>query len=182
MKNEGPIVRINPSEVHIQDAHFHATFESTHPGVRKDAWIYNVGLNGATGLIIDERAHRIHRSNLLNAIQPKLAAEVASVIQRLGAQLMRHLNENPHDTFNASDAVRSLGHDFVSAIFLGGNGGLLSTRDLGHSFLKQCRGLFQLAAWHRQFPFLGTLARAMPDCFVKFAAPNLPLERVCWTL
>ena len=178
MINKGPIVRINPHEVHIKDAHFHVTFEITYRGARKDSWIYNVGLPGATGLIVDEKRHGTHRAALAAAIQPKLTNEIRSLIQQRVEQLLDRLDQMQQDSLNVSDAVRSLSRDTMSTIFVGKNEKLLSTPDMGHSILKSYRALFQLAAWHRQFPFLGSLIKIIPHRIIEPIVPHLRFQRV----
>ncbi|MCJ1332571.1 hypothetical protein MMC10_009264 [Thelotrema lepadinum] len=175
----GPIVRINPNEVHVRDAKFQANFTSTHRGIKKDNWIYNLGLPGATGLITDERKHRQHRTALIAAIQPKLANELPSLTQKLVEQLVHNLRQRQRqrDTFNASDAFRSLSRDILSPLFISKSENLLGTPDLGNSSVKLCKALFQLAAWHRQFPFLGPLAKIIPECVATHVAPHLPFQR-----
>ena len=175
---EGPIIRIGPNEVHVKDANFHAIFTSAHCGLKKDNWMYNVGLPGATGLIVEEKKHRHHRAALATAVQPKLVNDVPYLTQILVEQLIHRLHKSQRDIFNASDAFRSVSRDLLSAIFIGQSEDLLSTPDLGHAALKLSRALFQLAAWYRQFPFLGPLAKGTPDCIIGRVVPHLPFERV----
>ena len=91
---------------------------------------------------------------------------------------MYRLHNSQRDMLNASDAFRSVSRDLLSTIFIGKSEDLLSTPDMGHGALKLCRALFQLAAWHRQFPFLGPLAKGTSDYIISRVVPHLPFERV----
>ena len=145
--------------------------------------MYNVGLPGATGLMVKEEEHRIHRGALAAVFKPRLTSDIPTLIQERVEQLLHRIScTERRKTVNVSDAFRSLSRDVMMTIFLGENEDLLSTPDLGHSVLKQYRALFQLAAWHRQFPFLGPLVKCVPDCVTKFIVPHLSSERVCWVL
>jgi hypothetical protein len=184
LTGKGPIVRIGPSEVHIADAFFHSNFEKNYRGVRKDPWIYNVGLNGATGVLVEERRHRNHRAALGSAFNEKFAKEIPHLITMYVKQLMEQLihrtkaSSKEQGLVNISDVFRSLSRDVISSIFVGEREGLLNRPDLGHSALETYRGLFQCAAWHRQFHFLGPLVKSLPLWIVTHILPHLRSERV----
>jgi hypothetical protein len=143
-----------------------------------------VGLSGATGLLTKEDQHQIHRAALASAINSKFAKGIPDLIHTRVENLMQRIMTFGKDqgSVNISDAFRSLSHEVMSSIFVGSSEdseSLLNRPDLGHSALKTYRALFQCAAWHRQFPFLGPLVKTMPDWVVKHIVPYLLFERVC---
>jgi hypothetical protein len=149
----GPIVRINPNEVHINDAEFHMKFSQKYRDLRKDPWYYNMGAPGAVFLTTDRAKHKARRDELSPYLNVKMAQEIPEVIRRKVDQLcsILRISREQNLELNLSDAFRSLGHDIVTPPLLGNYEELLGQEDLGHNFLPN-RELFRLASISRMFP------------------------------
>ncbi|KAF2664973.1 cytochrome P450 [Microthyrium microscopicum] len=158
----GPIVRINPNEVHIHDPEFHSTFATKFKDViRKDPWYYNMGAPGAVFLTTDPTVHKARREELKPHMNGQLAQATPKLLQRKSDELCAILRSYSISSqpINLSDAYRSLGHDLIAPALLGEDyEQLLSQKDLGHNLLPN-RELFRLASISRMFP---TVAKVVP--------------------
>ena len=105
----GPIVRINPVELHIETPDF---YEKLYGGNRRDKWdwiVQQFGIPEATFSTVSADLHRLRRSALNPFFSKASVRKLQPVIQEKVDILLARLKE-----FGGSGAVMNVGHAFAA--------------------------------------------------------------------
>ncbi|KAK1758505.1 cytochrome P450 CYP542B3 [Echria macrotheca] len=105
-KKYGPVVRINPYEVHIGDAEFYSVLYPTTTNKRRDRWAFYARQFGAPGSgvgTVDHNLHRIRRSAInpffsaqsVRKLQPVITERVDALLRRLHADALGPDRQKP---------------------------------------------------------------------------------------
>ncbi|KAK1836967.1 cytochrome P450 CYP542B3 [Podospora conica] len=119
-KQYGPIIRINPYEVHIRDPDFFTRLYPTSKNHRRDRWPFFTRQFGADGSgigTVDHRLHKLRRAALnpffslqsVRALQPVLEERVDALLARLRAEGLHRREINIIYPFSAftNDVINS---------------------------------------------------------------------------
>jgi cytochrome P450 len=180
MPGVGPIVRISPDEVHINDPSFADTFFSSSSSVKLNKYDYHqhqFGMPESTFNTIDADLHKLRRSALspffsrrsINALEPILVEKVNKVCSRL--QEWKE-NKTPMDLRLLFSCMTT---DIITEYCFPSCFDLLSTPDLApdwrNSFAEGLRN-FQ---WFKHYPSLWNVLRSIPYTMLVMMAPQMAI-------
>ncbi|KAJ5091020.1 benzoate 4-monooxygenase cytochrome P450 [Penicillium argentinense] len=163
----GPVVRINPHEIHIHDVKYYTTIYAGPTKKRsKYPWFLSVGVPHSTFSTAEYHGHRTRRAALAPLLTKQAVRGYEPVIQEKLSYLCRHL-----DQAICSDAVvelhmcfLSFAVDVVSHIVFGSFMcfDLLKSQSLDSRWKAGIKGPFARFLLTRHFPFAMTLYRFSP--------------------
>ncbi|KAF2190227.1 putative cytochrome P450 [Zopfia rhizophila CBS 207.26] len=170
----GPIVRINPWEVHINDPTYWDVLYSNNK-LEKDPWYYRAfGSDGATVCTVSPELHRIRRGAMANffsrANVAKLEPRVLSRVQQLCSRLEEHKDRGK--AVDISNAFRCLATDIVTDYAAPRTRDFLSTPDFAAAFNRVLRDFSGLMHWHRHIPVVFTIMTSIPRGFIEWMDPT----------
>ncbi|KAI9841644.1 MAG: hypothetical protein M1837_000491 [Sclerophora amabilis] len=168
-KKYGPIVRINPHEIHIDDPDFYHEFYSSSKKLKKYPWYYKV--SGVSEVSFGTEDHEVHRQRVgvyknlfslrsIHAFEPTIKEKIT----KLCARLDEHVNSTA--PINLSHAYRCLTSDTITSYIGLGPGPLLDDMNLGESYRQYARIVTESSVLVRHFPLLA-LFRLVPHSLVK---------------
>ncbi|KAI3326233.1 cytochrome P450-like protein [Xylariaceae sp. AK1471] len=166
-KKYGPVIRIGPDEVHINDPWY---WDETYPPPSRRRhksplyyWMGGMGSFGDTSMFttLDHDHHRIRKSAVgtffskqkVRELEPRLRTKVLLLRQRL-------LERTGPGTVDLKDAFTALTLDIISEYCFGGSLGALDRSDMGRSWNKLTHVAIKMNPFARAFPFI---ARRMLD-------------------
>lgn len=114
----GPIVRINPYELHVNDPSFMPTL---YPNGAKNVekWSWSAGMFGSTGMAFSTVNHDLHRlrsSAFRNFFSKQSIREYEPTISQLISNLCQGLERHQRngEVVNLVDAYSALTHDVIT--------------------------------------------------------------------
>ncbi|KAL5363701.1 cytochrome P450 [Aspergillus floccosus] len=153
----GPIVRINPHEIHIDDPDFYHEFYSSSKKLKKYPWYYKV--SGVSDVSFGTEDHEAHRQRIglyrnLFALRSIYAFEpnIKLYIQKLCRSFDNGLKTGA--PLNVSHAFRCLTSDTITSYIGLGHGPLLDDANLGKSYRAYARIVTESSVMARHFPFV----------------------------
>ncbi|KAF2665919.1 cytochrome P450 [Microthyrium microscopicum] len=190
----GPVVRINPSELHVNDPAFYHTLY-TGPTRRTDKWHWSARMFGTSDAIVGTTDHALHhaRKAALNpyfskASVTKLEPLIQEKVELLCSRLKEHTSHEHegkrHDgqVFNLSDVFTAFSADVIGSYVFGAEYAFLSQKDFAPELrrimteLSRSTHLMKQVGW--VFPLvmsrLGAIIRAIAACFSR------PLKYLFW--
>ncbi|KFZ23365.1 hypothetical protein V502_02159 [Pseudogymnoascus sp. VKM F-4520 (FW-2644)] len=154
----GPIVRISPYEIHINDPNFYVEL-GLKPKLDKYDWYYNVG--DALVTTSDYKEHRQQRAVLSHFFQPlsidNREVPIFDTVEKLCLNFQTRLGS----TINLSNAYRSLSNDIITNFYFSSSNNLIDETDFASEFHRSCGGFLRLLAFIRQFPFTGKVLTSL---------------------
>ncbi|KAF3483874.1 Cytochrome P450 [Arthroderma uncinatum] len=163
-KRYGPVVRISPREVHIDDPAFWDVLY-TNSKLDKDAWYYRpFEDNYATVGTVSWRLHRQRRGAMakffskanVSALEP----QVMAVVKRLCGRIEEHRISNK--VVDISNAYRCFATDVITNYAAPQTIDFISTPDFAAAYNRVLRDFSYIMLWHRQFPFVFPLLATIP--------------------
>ncbi|PWY77056.1 cytochrome P450 [Aspergillus heteromorphus CBS 117.55] len=175
----GPIVRINPREVHIADP---AMYDEIYAagGRKRDkdqAMVSAYASPYAALATIDHDLHRARRAPLNPFFSKKAVLELSSVIQEKISLLAWHLEKSHAEksVITLSTAFIGLTGDIITHYLYGQDNGYLRDRDLAKRNMVWEIMAEGTNACHlfRFFPCIPTLTKALPPRLMRLLRPTL---------
>ncbi|KAL8647455.1 MAG: hypothetical protein Q9210_005552 [Variospora velana] len=173
----GPIVRINPYEIHIHDPEF---IDQVYPGssvrrTEKYGWAMSMfGVRYSFFTTIDHDLHRIKRNNfapyLSKASLQKLEPRIQSVMDYMVSKL-REL-QGTGKVFNLLDLYGCLTGEVIGQYAFDQSSGLLDDPDFSPHWHKTMMDVSRNGHLLKQFSFLMPMMKAMPIWLVKLTSPG----------
>ena len=161
----GPIVRIGPSEVHINDPDYHHVLYSPNLRLDKDQWFYNFLGTGASAFTTgDADLHRSRRSTLSKYFSMARVNQLEPLIRDRAAKLLTRLKEYGANgrPIPMSNAYRCLTLDIIAAYSYPRPINLLDTPDFGKDFHHTVRNFASITIWNRYIQFLMPALASIP--------------------
>jgi hypothetical protein len=172
----GPIVRISPNEIHVNDPKYIDPI-FTGPGKRRDKGQMTVNGLSASPTALATQKHDLHRSRRA-ALNPffskqnirRLEPTIVEVLDRIFLRLDQHLEEN--SPVNMSLLYRAATHDIISEYAFGQGFVCFDRQDLNEPYFKAYHEM--VLAWHFgcYFPWVGNLMRKLPPYIVTALVPT----------
>ncbi|OCK77493.1 putative cytochrome P450 [Lepidopterella palustris CBS 459.81] len=183
----GPVVRINPHELHVDDPNFYSILY-TGPTSKRHKWPWAAkmfGNNTSTFSTVLHDHHRVRRAALNPLFSKPAIQRLEPMIQSTMYQLCGRL-----DTFSECGKVLDLGlafavfaADVISEYCFGGSFGLLGDPDFAPDWVDEVAAPSELGHLVKQCPFVIPLFRLAPGHFVKWIAPSIDrlytIQEVC---
>lgn len=175
----GPIVRINPRELHIKDPYY---YEEIHaPGYRKRAKDprYAVAFGAPYSLVgtINHDHHRLRRSFLNNYFSKRSVTNLTPMIHDKVDLLVRRF-ENAYARGTVLHLLldfAALTADVITHYSYGVSYGYLedTNSSRGNDLVDAVNGLMSMFHINRFFPFLVTVFRATPPPIIRWVQPQM---------
>lgn len=172
----GPIVRINPWEIHIKDPEFFDKIYTMTPKLDKDHWYYNfAGIPESAFATSHAQLHRLRRAATSKLFSKSYALRmqpvVGSCVERLISKLETCANVRPGQPSNMSHLYWCMASEVVSGCMMPLPSSYLAGND-APQFGKMFKILAQVAVWNRHIPWLFSIMSAIPHCIVKSTAAS----------
>ena len=175
----GPIVRINPYELHIDDPDFYDEVYSG-PSKRTNKWDWSAKMFGNTLSMIGTVPHDLHRLRRA-ALNPYFSKQSVThlepVIKSLVDALCQRFREAQRsgEPINLGLAYSALTADIITKYSFGKSYEYLTKPDFGAEWPAILIGVAELSHLLKQFGWLYPLIQAMPTWFVALTKPKMLL-------
>lgn len=173
----GPIVRINPYELHINDPEY---YEEVYAGPTKvtDKWQWSAKMFGDGGSGFSTVPHELHRRRRA-ALAPFFSMRSIDQFEPVIQSAVDHLCSRVAD-FQRSGQHLHLGYawsaltaDIITEYSFGKSYNLLGTPDFASSFYDMVMAPSELTHMMKQFGWLFPLLEMMPHWFVALTNPPI---------
>ncbi|KAB8213436.1 cytochrome P450 [Aspergillus novoparasiticus] len=175
----GPIVRINPREIHINDPEYYDEIYAPS-WKRRDKDEQYVKLDAAPGSVFSTTWHELHHrraSALLPFFSKRSIRRIEPLIweklERLGAYLEGCVDSQK--VVSLKSAAIGLTIEIISAYAYGESYSCLDSDLLGTEWKDTLAAANVEAAFLRHFPWVHNLVQLLPPSFVLFLKPSLGL-------
>lgn len=175
--NSGPIVRISPREVHVNDVKFYE--EIYAPATRKREkvreWVEGFGLNGSIVSSVSADLHRQRRVPLNKLFSKSAVNDIEPMIKEKIDKLCDHLKNavKSKRVVDLDSGFAGLTSDIIHQYTLGYHSGNLDREDFNMNVRNAMNGLFQGIHVLFFFPFLAPIADMMPLPTLKRVLPYI---------
>jgi cytochrome P450 len=167
---QGPIVRITPYEVHIDDPAFFNELYNVTKKLDKDPWYYQwLDRNGSIFATVDSDVHKMRSAVIKKAFSTSSISKVEHVIRHHIATFCRRLQEcrESKTPVPMAEVYRALAVDVVSDLSLPEAHNLLETPDFGAAHSDFVRGVTELSLWNRHLLVVNRMLEALPLWFIE---------------
>lgn len=172
----GPVVRITPSELHLDEPEYCDKVYSVGSNYSKDPSFYgSFGTPKATFATCDPRLHRIKRAVLNPFFSQKRVFELEELIQQKVTLLISRSRQSLTATgeVNLHLAFRALAIDVVTDYAFGQCYGFLERPDFGIDFFRMIQSLGPGVWVFNQFPIVQPISMAIPLRLAKLMSRSL---------
>ncbi|EXJ78793.1 hypothetical protein A1O1_09195 [Capronia coronata CBS 617.96] len=173
----GPIVRINPHEIHVYDPKFYDELY-TNPPRKRDKYQWWVNLASAQGSGFSTVPHDLHRMrrSVLNPYFSKanifrLEPVIMERIEKLSKRLAEAASSD--QIVRLDVALMALTTDTISQYAFGQDTRYLDEPDFSLMWKETIRGGFETGALCRQFPWMVPTMKRLPPSVVAAMNPQL---------
>jgi cytochrome P450 len=158
----GPIVRISPEELSINDSEFNVEYFMKDRNLWKEPWYYTFGFKNLLFTLLDKAKHRERQAHLtmqLSGVNIRLAFPIMSAeIATLCETLREHSRT---DTIaNLSVLLRKMANEIQRTFLLGEK--YPASEDYAEDAKTAFHPLFRAMTWIRHFPSLRTVHDFVP--------------------
>ncbi|KAF2244586.1 putative cytochrome P450 [Trematosphaeria pertusa] len=161
----GPVVRINPYEVHIDDpAFFNEQYNVTNR-LYKDPWFYSwLNRDGSIFATIDPDQHKLRSTVIKKAFSVQSISRIESVLKGHFRDFFDRIEEcgKKKELVPLSAAFRSIAVDIVTDLALPESMNLVQSPDFGTQHSNFMRDITELALWNRHFYYVLSIMQSMP--------------------
>ncbi|KAB5558628.1 cytochrome P450, partial [Coniochaeta sp. 2T2.1] len=172
----GPIIRINPDEVQINDPEW---YNKIYAGgsIKRNRYARSVAGNGAPGSMASAVSHDLHRlrRGSLNPFMSKAAVQrLEGRIQSQLSILCRRLSEfmGRGEIVDIGVAMTALTLDIITEYSFGESWKCVDKNDLSYDFISAMRGGFETLQIRKQFT---TLLELIPPKFLRATSPQMEI-------
>lgn len=178
-RHYGPIIRINPSEIHIADKTFYHTLY-TGASHRRDKWAFYAKQFGADDSVfstVDHDLHKIRRAALnpffsaakVRELQPIIDAQVDNVLRRLD----EHVRASKKEPLDLVVVFAAFTNDVVNEYAFARSEHLVDKPDFGRrTFESIMRGTY-LGTIAKHIPWSLRVLDALPEAVTEKWVPGL---------
>ena len=173
----GPIVRINPYELHVNDADF---YEQVYPGPTKttDKWAWSAKMFGDAGSAFSTVPHDLHRRRraaLSDFFSKRSVTDLAPMIQGAVDKLCERLVafQQSSEPVHLGYAWSALTADVITQYSFGRSLDLLSSPNFAVDFYEMLMAPSELTHMTKQFGWLFPLLECVPHWLVAMTNPPI---------
>ncbi|EFQ97905.1 trichodiene oxygenase [Nannizzia gypsea CBS 118893] len=176
-KKYGPIVRINPFELHVKDPIYYNTIY-TGPTMKRNkyTWFLSAGAPNSVFATAGYSHHRLRRGMLSPYLSKQAIRTLEPVIQEKVNLLCRHMREalKKDESLELHQCFISLAVDIVSQHAFGKSScfNVLHEKDLDDKWKDGITGAFAKFILARHFPILIHAFRIIPVCITELVVPS----------
>ncbi|KAK4184563.1 cytochrome P450 [Podospora australis] len=173
----GPVVRVNPNEVHFDDAEFIDTLFPLS-GRKTDKPISTGKRTGTPESLVTTVSHDAHRrrrnavnvffsNNSIRRLEPIIQERLSKLLERISDPDVKEKPIEMHPLFRACT------NDVITTYAFGHSLGLLESPDLGKAYYRSSDVFFRLSHLFGHFHFLADLMQLIPLKLVPFLDPRM---------
>lgn len=172
----GPVVRISPGQLHINDPHFYDDVYA--PASRKrekdPASVTAFGTPYSMLTTVGHDQHRYRRGLLNSYFSKKSVLELSPILQEKISILMQRFEKASQDStvLHLDDAFSALTGDIISEYVWGVSGGFLEDENFKNEVRQAVTEMTDLIHFSKFFPILATIFRVMPRWLVAKLRPG----------
>ncbi|KAI9774497.1 MAG: hypothetical protein M1839_001685 [Geoglossum umbratile] len=177
-KKYGPIIRINPHELHVNDPSFLETlFSRTSPRDKFLRHTRTMGIQDSTFGTTSHALHRLRRGAINPFFSKRMVTVLEPVIQSKVEMLCSRIAEFKGKPVPVPIklAYASLTTDVITEYALRRSYGHLEDKDFAPLWCKTIRSASRVMHLGKHFPWLYHVLKRMPDWFVEFASPGFSM-------
>jgi cytochrome P450 len=178
-KSTGPIVRINPEELHINDPEYYDELygSATRKRDKYTGWVILAATPGSSFATVGHEHHRLRRGALNSFFSKRAVTQLEPVIQEKVDKLCRRFGgvSKTGEVIRADAAYVALTMDVISQYAFANDDDYLSEPDFKLAWKETLEGAFEGGALLRQFPWMLPLMNSMPDSWVASMNPSMKL-------
>ncbi|EMD86820.1 hypothetical protein COCC4DRAFT_63008 [Bipolaris maydis ATCC 48331] len=173
----GPIVRINPNEVHIDDPSYYDNIYvgGSHKIEKDPSTVAGFGVPASVAATIPHSLHRSRRSYMnlyfskrsITAMEPLLHERISALLGRLDSALREEKRISLDKAFSAMTA------DIITQRFFGYHHDYISVPDLVFPIREALRGASEIFHWTRFIPWATRYLKMLPLSVIRFIFPPL---------
>ena len=173
----GPIVRINPYELHISDPDYYDTIYAG-PSKRREKWAWSCGIFGNTSShfgTIDHAHHRLRRAPLAPFFSKRSVLKLEPLITASIEKLCGRLNEfrQTKEPVNLRYAFNAMNLDIITDYSFGKSFNCLEQDDFACVWADIVDSVSRQTQINKQFPFMLRLMRSLPIWVVQKLNPDM---------
>lgn len=175
----GPIVRINPHEIHIRDADFfQEVYAPTGGGKLRNKYQWFVNMAGAPGSMFstaNHDLHRLRRAPLNNFFSKKAVIELEPVIREKVQKLCGRFAQDAERSavVRVDCAFMAVTMDVICRYCFGSDRGYLDQDNYGLEWKETINGAWQMGAMMRAFPGMIYIMARFPRGLANIMDPNM---------
>ncbi|KAM3076084.1 hypothetical protein ACMFMG_006399 [Clarireedia jacksonii] len=170
----GPVIRISPWEIHVNDPDWNEAYKmSSRPN--KYAWYYRfVGTADAAFGTSDHDLHRRRRKAQQIYFSQEHIFDFMPTLSRISSKLCSRLEatRKTGEIINLTNAFKALTADVVTEFAFHESFDLLESEDFAASFHAALRTYSEIGFWHRHFRFVLPLLESIPKWLVNIMNPD----------
>ena len=173
----GPVVRINPYELHIKDPDFYDQIYASAPSHRDkfEFFVKSPDSDNATGFTVDHELHRLRREALspffskrnVTSLESRIKAKIEFLCRRLDDYVV---SRNP---INLTVASLALTMDILTEYAFAEDFGLLKQEDFNIKWKDTILSIMQALPSVRHFKWFLRLVTALPPSLARLIAPDM---------
>ncbi|PMD41986.1 cytochrome P450 [Hyaloscypha variabilis F] len=174
----GPIIRISPNELHIDEPDYYEKLYSQHePRDKSEYYLSQFKLPGSSFGTADYRHHRIRRGALNPFLSKQAIVRVEPMLNYMIDKLCNRINEfqKSGQPMPIRLVYSCLATDIVTLIVLNHNRNLLDTPDFSPVWIETVKAIAAAGHIMKQFPWLFDIIRVLPPSFVGAMNPGMRL-------
>ncbi|GFF32239.1 trichodiene oxygenase [Aspergillus udagawae] len=172
----GPVVRINPRELHIKDPSFYDTIYAggTHKRDKDPGWVHISGAPLSTFSTVSHDHHRFRRSILSDFFSKKSVTALSPIIEERVLKLMQRFQEayDSKSAIRVDAAFAGLTADVITHYAYGKSWGFLEDPQFRSNIRAAVNEATKAVHLFRFFPFLVTIFRTIPAQVMCFVQPG----------
>ncbi|EXJ85668.1 hypothetical protein A1O1_06034 [Capronia coronata CBS 617.96] len=173
----GPIVRINPEEVHVADADFYDVIYAGS-SQRRDKWAWfcqQFGIPDSAFATVKHEHHRLRRQALNPFFSKAKVRSLQPLIEEVAHTLLARFEDfrQQGQPLTVSLAFAALTNDIAEQYALGRNDNRVSAKDFDPSFHDASVAGARMGHLTKQFPIIFTIMQALPDSVAVMMDPNM---------
>lgn len=176
-KQYGPVVRISPRELHIDDPDFYDELFTQR--LDKDPWVCpQFGSIENTQATASAELHRSRRAALSPFFSAAKVTQFQSVVTDKIEKLCRLLSDHQREgsVVNMYDCYRALTTDVITEYAFPTNWDFLHRPDLGKLWFKNVEGATEAAPLLRHFPWITPVMDRLPEWLALTLVPDLKFQ------
>ncbi|CAF9935909.1 MAG: hypothetical protein ALECFALPRED_006634 [Alectoria fallacina] len=166
----GPIIRINPYELHVADSDF---IDQLYPTVAKNVekWSWSAGMFGSTGMTFGTVGHTLHRRRrgaFSNFFSKTSVRRLQPVIQSRIDILCKKLSEkmDTGEPVNMVHAYSALTQDVITEYCFSRSRNVLEMKDFSPWYYELVQKPSELSHMIKQFPYMLPVLNLLPDWWI----------------
>ncbi|PVH77446.1 cytochrome P450 [Cadophora sp. DSE1049] len=172
----GPIIRISPYELHIDDPDYYEELYSSHkPRNRYDFFVAQFGLPGSTFATVDYKFHRSRRAAISPFFSKQNISRLEPMMSHMVEKLCGRIDEcrKSGTPMEMKAVYMCLTTDIITLYAMNRSWNYLDDPDFSPFWVDTMHGVIQTAAYAKYFPWILPLTQALPLSLIRAMNPGM---------